>query len=237
MVQDIESLANFIANNRKSVLFLDTCAILDIVRFLNRNKADELVAANKLFRKIDADPSLCQFIISSVVPKEYCDNLESCKDDLTKFNKSLSTLVEQYNVATEIINTNNRQFIFELDSLVSHIQNLADKFLSRAIVIKDDDKFHMAASRRVVSNKPPASKGRQELKDCILVEEYLELCKFLRVENSRLPLLFLSSNSKDFCDAETRRLKKELAEEFETNGLKYCYSWAHVLNTIANPVI
>lgn len=231
-IQDATSLAAFIVSNKKSVLFLDTCAILDIVRFVNRSQAAEIAAANELLGKINVDPALCQIVISSVIPKEYYDNLDSPKKELEKYNENLSVSVEQYNIANKIFNNSFKEVILGSSNLDYNIQYLADQFIDKSIIVKDEDRFHAAASRRVVLSKPPASKGKQELKDCIIVEEYLEVCKLIQNAKLNLPLFFLSSNYKDFCIAETKEIKEELAKEFNQYGLEYCYSWSHVLKML-----
>jgi hypothetical protein len=213
-------------------LFLDTCAILDIIRAANRNKSKDILAANEIIKSVTMNSRSCQIILSSVIYQEYKDHYQNVYNELDAYfkglNESLHALVNLNNAfgnKCDLTETNENLLRMNIDDLVNSI-------FDNSICVQDEDRFHIAASHRVIQCTPPASKGRQELKDCLIVEEYLEVCKNIKMQNESLPLMFLSSNTKDYCVAETKEIRRELAKEFNSCGLGYYYSWQHVLSEI-----
>src|SRR5438874_2706953 len=55
-----------------------------------------------------------------------------------------------------------------------------------------------ACALRVVDDRPPASKGKSEYKDCEIVEHYLALAKALRAAGFAEPCILVSSNTRDY---------------------------------------
>jgi hypothetical protein len=54
------------------------------------------------------------------------------------------------------------------------------------------------AGQRVIRGHPPASKGKQEYKDCEIFEHYLALARALRSSDFEPSLHFVSSNTNDY---------------------------------------
>lgn len=221
-----------IKRNNSSVLFLDTCAILDIVRDLNRNKVETIQAARKIIELIDSGSINCKTVIFSLLEQEYNDNLDSVKRELETYFRNIADASKSFYDANKIFGNTYNYCNFGRDPLVKQITSLASQFIDKSASILAENDLHAAAHIRAINNIPPASKGKPEIKDCLLVEEYLEVCKQLKMKGIDVPLLLYSSNTSDFCDTEKKLLRQELILEFQANGLIFCYSWGNVLSEL-----
>jgi len=232
----IEEIVKSIVAENADVLFLDTCAILDIIRALNRKASTDLKFASDIAGIINAKDRKVQVVLASVIKQECQDHFDSALAELDSFHTRLSDDVQTFNEACTILGLQVGSIPAVNEAMKKQITGIANQFLQNSVSIKEDDKFHAAASRRVIKGIPPASKGKQELKDCIIIEEYLEVCKNIRATSCNSALLFLTSNWRDFCIAETKQIKQikqELAREFSQFGLEYCYSWQHVFSRLS----
>lgn len=229
----IEEIVNSIVADHADVLFLDACAILDIIRALKRAALTDLKSACDIIGISNAKDRRVQVVLASVIKQECQDHFDDALAELDSFLTRLSDDLQTFNEACTILGLQVGRIPAVNGAMKKQIIKIANQFLQNSVSIKEEDRFHAAASRRVVKCVPPASKGKQELKDCIIIEEYLEVCKNVRAKAGDSTLLFLTSNSKDFCIAETKQIKQELASEFSQFGLEYCYSWQHVFSKLS----
>jgi hypothetical protein len=88
--------------------------------------------------------------------------------------------------------------------------------------LKRLDLCEKRAVQRSINNIRPASKGKPELKDCIIIERYLKLCRQLPPTITRL---FISSNVNDY--GKSLSLFSPLDQEFGAVGLNWALSFAH----------
>lgn len=74
----------------------------------------------------------------------------------------------------------------------------------------------------------PAARGKQEFKDCLIIEQYLALGR--RIQSLGVPLVFVTSNSEDYCGGGTR-LAAPLNEELPAAGITWCsvLNWAEAV--------
>jgi hypothetical protein len=225
----IHDIVAAIDESNSATLFLDTCAILDIIRALSRSSSDELCAAKMFCDKRDAQAIHCEVVLPSVVHQEYIDNFGDTSKLLDRFFQQVSDIQHELSKAQLAFGRSATPCYSDAPVLSERIIRLTHRIVNTATHVKEQDDLHAAASKRIVQCRPPATKGKQELKDCLIVEECLEICRQLKRNGSRAQLYFLSSNTKDFCIAETKTIRQELAHEFSQYGLEYCYSWKQIL--------
>ena len=72
----IPNIIKDIKKDNTPVLFLDTCAILDIIRALARKSPDELCSAKNFIDRKKHGDIICSIILPSVVFQEYNDNFD-----------------------------------------------------------------------------------------------------------------------------------------------------------------
>ena len=70
-----------------------------------------------------------------------------------------------------------------------------------------------------MNNIPPSKKSGQ-MKDCVIIEECLELCRQLRATGFVKKAVFCTSNTDDYCDV-TKALHPTLDVEFAPVGLSF----------------
>ena len=228
----IADMVTAIASKGSSVLFLDTCAILDIIRPLKRKKVHDLMAAKDILDQIDKGEFNCQIVLSSRIDEEYADNLEDTRLEHLRFVKHLMESWKSYYDANAIFGNPTDRLNIINDPLCKQMKSLTDRILDTGIHMLEQDNLHARASKRTSRGLPPAAKGKQELKDCIIVEECLELCRQLNVENTLGSLFFLTSNDNDYRHEKSIDLKEPLRSEFQSLGLNYSFSWGYLLNQI-----
>ena len=226
----ISDIVTDINRNNFAVLLLDTCAILDIVRAISRNSSSELCSAKVFLDRRNAGNIDCKIVLPSVVQREYDEHIESTSKLLDSFFKRLSDLQNELINAQSAFGQKTISCYSDADGLTTQILSLTTDIIKNSIHILEQDDLHAAASKRVIECKPPATRGKQELKDCLIVEECLEVCRQLQQKGESTALYFLSSNTKDFCIAKTKKMRCELATEFNQCGLEYCYSWQQILS-------
>ncbi|MCK5565616.1 MAG: DUF4935 domain-containing protein [Planctomycetes bacterium] len=219
-----------IEKNSSAVLFLDTCAILDIIRAINRRSSSDMRDAKTFLDKRNSGDINCKIILSSLIQQEYDKHLKSTTEEIGKFFRVLSDLEDELAIAQSAFGYNINTSTPDVTALTNQILSLTDNIINNSIHILGQDNLYSAAGHRAASDRPPAKKGKNEYKDCLIVEECLEICKQLQQGKKVVPLFFLSSNTKDFCIAQTTEIKKELATEFSQYGLEYCYSWQQILS-------
>ncbi|KVD94543.1 hypothetical protein WI90_07765 [Burkholderia ubonensis] len=70
--------------------------------------------------------------------------------------------------------------------------------------------------------RTPAQKGKDSMKDCVVIETYLDAVKALRNSGLSSRIVFLSSNIKDYTGKESGGLlNADLGKEFANLNIDY----------------
>lgn len=83
----------------------------------------------------------------------------------------------------------------------------------------------LAASRRSVELRRPSRHGN--MNDCIVIEEYLELAQILRGNGYNKDIIFISSNTEDYCDDNKHDIHPHLASDFANLQIEFVTNWGH----------
>lgn len=59
------------------------------------------------------------------------------------------------------------------------------------------------------------------MKDCVIVEAYLEVAQHLRAAGLDKPIVFTSSNTKEYFEPNTRHLPADIASDLRAVGMEY----------------
>lgn len=226
----VSAIISALEENPKPVLLIDTCAVLDIIRIPNKRNVQDLEGVNRIANvAFDSSPA-CVLVVGSIVPKEFSDNLEVVEKELTDFLSNLDDSVKRFEIACNAIGiTFNRGYTFADMSLKDKLRYLAESMIGKAFVVDGEDRFKLLATKRSIEGKRPSRKGT--VKDCILTEEYLELARQLFSRSFNYPVVFISSNTRDFC-ADSKWLHPDLEKEFSTANLQYCQNWRHAVSLL-----
>jgi hypothetical protein len=90
-----------------------------------------------------------------------------------------------------------------------------------AIIAKGSAASERQAFGRVSGPRAPAKKGKESVKDCVIIENYLQLIMRARVQGLAEKALFLTSNTADYADATSRGLHLDLAADFGNAALDF----------------
>jgi len=78
------------------------------------------------------------------------------------------------------------------------------------------------AFARVRANVAPSTKGKQSIKDCVVIETYFDHVRRLRDAGDHARVVFLSSNREDYCEGRgSLALRPPLAAEFTALNMEF----------------
>lgn len=210
------------------VLFLDTCIYLDVIRATDRCLNGFVRSGRDLLDLLTADPPRCTLVATSMIPTEWSDNAQKVRDDV------LGNLVKSQNQAAlfhEACDILGIALAFGRPGysgvgLVERLYDLTKELLSLSKVLEEDGGCNSRGLRRVRIKTPPSKKGG-EAKDCVILEECLELTRQLRANAYVGKCIFCSSNSRDYGE-QGADLHPILANEFATMDLQFATNlpWA-----------
>ena len=108
--------------------------------------------------------------------------------------------------------------------IAQRLHDVAEEIVSRAMVIESSADFQSKAAKRIYGGIAPATPGKIEANDCLLVEQYLELCRRLRAAGFNHRCVFVTSNTRDF--GEPRAPRPPLDQEFASAKIDFVYDLA-----------
>jgi len=225
-----DELISNILRDPAPIIFLDTCVILDIIRVLYREKVDNriLKSAKDLIRRSKIEPKKLWLLTSEIVEIEWNNNIDSVVRDLrseiVKLEKnflSLKIILEDIFPETCIQYPDIKTY-----SLDTFLRNYSEKLLTSSISFLNDEECLAKSTLRVIKNEAPASKGKSEAKDCMIIEHYLKVSQRLQENGFNEKRIFITSNSNDYGNPSDT--KEPLKCEFDKIGLEYVnnFSWA-----------
>lgn len=186
----------------KTVLFIDTCIFLDIIRSPIRNsiRNNEVASAISLLELMEKPDPEIFIVINETIKDEWEKNIENTlidlKREISKISVSYKNIIDVYSYITPNtkLNFSNLRNI----DLSAPLESLSNSFLEKAYVIKREDRHSVDAMKRVFENVLPAQKGKSEPKDCEIFESFLNLSKNLRGSSYNGNILFITSNHSDY---------------------------------------
>jgi len=216
------------------VLCFDTCTALDLMRDLTRDtvKAHERQAALDLLNAFNGSGSAV-LLMAEQVRQEFNENVDGVEKEA---KQALEKLRKQIQRIDEVASVYGAAGLTNLDHLDDHIassREIADQWISAAKLIREGPDILPHAGQRVRTTRTPAKKGKDSFKDCIVIETYLDIVTQLRNADLSAPIVFVSSNVKDYAEVTGSRPQDDLAKKFEALNLEYAPNLAaakHLLN-------
>ena len=198
-----DDLAVKITSADVPVLLLDTCAILDVVRapVQDRLGTHDIRAILTLLSRITAAQPKVSFVMTAQVLEEFRENIdkvetETC-DALEKATDTFATILKRM---AELSPNDCIPGAVELLSLgfPERSRQFAEQIVQSSCVLIDDPAEVLKAFDRVRLAKPPATRAKQSIKDCLIAESYLRLSATLCVGGFRRNVVFATSNTRDY---------------------------------------
>ncbi len=232
------------------ILFLDTCALLDVLRVASeRESAPHRIvpAAQKVAEKATASPRQLWVLGAARLDVEWKDNvqrvIEGIESHVARIDRSLAKFHAAtravLSIATEARGGDFRFFgavrapqvaPFELPK---RLREICESVLQILIRLSPDADVLAAADGRIMAGLKPAAIGKREAPDCLIIETCLALCKSLRSRGFAERCAFVSSNKSDFyADGSPSRPHEDLAGECAAISLDFALAFDHALSVL-----
>lgn len=205
------------------LLCLDTCAVLDLMRDPTRTgtQANHRACAKALLEQVDGGALVAA--VAEQVATEFACHVQQVHDDTQAAIKRLAGQIVQVDalVAVHALVPSAPIDTAHWSCHGAQTRQHAEHWLAVALRLQHSDALAARAFRRVNQARAPARPGKDSSKDCLIVETYLDAASRLRQAGFRAPMVFVSSNTKDFTDTNTAVLRRDLAKDFAAVGLLY----------------
>lgn len=140
-------------------------------------------------------------VCHELVPQEWAANeAEASKGPRTGLRR-VRELLNRFNEAAvslaipELVYRPGHLAERDVELVITRLVELGQRMLAASLQIERLADCERRAVQRSIANVPPASKGKPELKDCLIIEHYLEFCRHLP---PTIPRVFVSSNVNDY---------------------------------------
>lgn len=221
MILSSEMIERICAHNTP-VLCLDTCAVLDIMRDITRPTihAHDVRAAFSMLEQAEREGVIVTLLAPQVIYElgEHQSSVETeSVDAIGKFLEQ----VERIDEIAAMYGSAGSLHVAHLDGHAGRARTVMDRWVSMSLEPDPPADVTQRAFSRVNLGRTPAASGKQSMKDCVIVETYLDAISSLRSIGFAGRAVFASSNTKDYCASGTRRLSPDIASDFATVALEF----------------
>ena len=216
-----------IANLNIPILCFDTCSALDLMRDPTRetaNAPDRETALN-LLMSIERSGYLVS-LMAKQVRREFNEHVDEIEKETATALQKLGEKLQRIDEIAGAYGASEFTNISHLDDHAKRARKIADRWIASARLIEEKKDIYERAVQRVLEPRSPARKGKDSLKDCIVIETYLDIVKGLRRANLSKPIVFISSNTKEYTRKDRMHLKDDLEKDFASVNLKYAPNFA-----------
>lgn len=202
------------------VLFIDTCSILDIMRDPTREDArpHELQAAIDVLNAAEAGHVEC--LMAEQVAIEFTEHDMHIQQEAIGKLEKFRSQVSRVNDLVTIYGAPNIVDISHFDDHVTRARIIVGRWLAQLKIVAPSDQAPAKAFARMNAMKAPARQGKDSSKDCLIYETVLEKVWALRRDGLTAPVVFLSSNTREYL-SESKVLKPDISTEFSSPNLVY----------------
>jgi hypothetical protein len=196
------------------LLCLDTSALLDLMRDPTRERfsSDHAAAGMSLLPRAEA--SGLMIILTKQVLAELDDHIDAvqieCKQAIDRLDLTLGRVLKLF-AAHGAVPSGELPKLATLE-FPNKARSLVTSYRKVATVVNEGEDVVSRAWNRVATAKAPGASGKQSMKDCVIVENYLEIARQLRAKGSTQTVVFLSTNTEDY--TVKRKLHPDLTGDF-----------------------
>lgn len=209
------------------VLFVDTCILLDIIRAPLRKIPACIQSAVELAEM--QSKGRCRTVASSMIQNEWKTYEKAVTEELESHLTSHDQRAFAFHEACDAVKIplSFAKASYQGVGLAAKLRDLSAGLLTNSLHLSPSDEAKSRATNRTLACVRPAKKGGG-LQDCIIIEEYLELCRLLHSGAFGKKKVFCSSNTDDYQSG--RKLHDSLVGEFDlvelifTNALHWAIS-------------
>jgi hypothetical protein len=204
-------------------LMNDTCFLLDIIRDPTRDTVhpSDRAAAMKIVNGLTGPSPLIVSCIADQVHLELDEHREAAESEAAN---ALRAAAQRLRRMDDVFSALGGSGITDMSHLHGHgVQAgmVLDKWLMASERVAQEPNVPARAFDRVNQARTPARKGSQSMKDCVVIETYLDLAGRLRGLGFGERIVFASSNTKDYAQSPGSAVKADLAQEFSTLQIEF----------------
>lgn len=208
------------------VLCVDTCTVLDVVRDITRESVTPAnVNAGLALLAMAEEGSGLTVLMAEQVSLEIADNVENVEQEAQSALEKFLAQAQRIHDVAAAYGVQGHLQVRHLDGQVSRARPVLDRWVQVAQVVPHNDGVASRAFRRVNEPRTPARRGKESMKDCVIVEAYIEAASQLRAAGMIAPMVFASSNTKEYFAPNTRHLQGDIAADLAVVGLEYVPNW------------
>lgn len=216
--QDIVSLATL----GSPVLCVDTCTVLDVIRDITRETValGNVSAGFALLAKAERGSDLI-VLMAEQVTLELEANVAAVEQEAQSSLAKFQLQAQRIHDIAVAYGAEGAMQVHHLNGHVCRAKTVLDRWKNVARFVPHNDGVSSRAFRRVNEPRTPARLGKESMKDCVVVEAYIETAGQLRAAGLRAPIVFASSNTKEYYAPSTRHLQNDIASDLSTVALEY----------------
>ena len=214
--------ANLLIDMKSRFLCLDTCVILDIIRDPTRSdiRPQEQIASLDLLYLAERGEDII-VLVAEQVHKEFHDNVGTVQEETRNALSEFRGLVSKLDQLSKLHGAPGQIDLSHLDNHEIRCRNVADRWLNASTPVHQSEQIVSRAFKRVNLARTPAKRGKDSIKDCVILETYLEYIRKLRHDGLTSPVVFVSSNTKDYAGTGRAVVRDDIRSEFDEIGLEY----------------
>lgn len=204
------------------VLCFDTCTALDLIRNPTSEDArpHEREAALELLAAAESGSGLVTMIADQVAHK-FDENCPTVEAGAIEALRRLKSQVDPFGGVDAVYGRVGWASLDHLDDHVARARTVVDRWIRAAKAAPQGADVAARAVARMLQSRAPAGKGKDSMKECVVIEAYLELVYRLRPGGFAAGIVFASSNVNNDMQGTDTELRAVLAQEFAALGLSY----------------
>jgi hypothetical protein len=215
------------------ILCFDTCTVLDIMRDPTRKtvRRHEQQAALDLVAAMESGRTLVG-LVADQVQREFESLADSVGNEAAQALEDLRKQLARIDEVVAVFGGTGRTDLQHLDNHVIRARAVVDRLMAAATLAPESPEITSRAFRRLNQARTPARKGKDSMKDCVVIETYLDIVSSLRVAGLTSKIVFVSSNKNDYAGETGRVLKPDLGAEFAKVGMEYAPNLAAAKHSV-----
>lgn len=204
------------------MLCVDTCTVLDVIRDITRETVflHNVTAGLALLTAAETGPTLV-VLMAEQVTIELADHVADVEGEA---HKGLAKFQSQAQRINDVAAAYGAQGILQINHLNDHVSRakmVLDRWTTVARLVPHNEGVGSRAFRRVNEPRTPARRGKDSMKDCVIVEAYIEAARQLRAAGLTAPIVFASSNTKEYYAPNTTHLQCDIAADLGAVDVEY----------------
>jgi len=217
-----QSAINDLVQLGSPILCVDTCTLLDVIRDITTSfkSFEDLSHGLALLELAEKEESLV-VLMSEVVRHELNNLSENEEKRASEGLRKFLVTAERIHKVAVAYGANGTLHINHIDGHVNRAMKIFDRWKTISKEVPLNDGIKTRAADRVLFARSPAARGKDSTNDCMIFETYLALAGQLRSAGFHAPIVFASSNTKEYYAPNTVGLKADIEADLDKVLVEY----------------